>query len=191
MLGVRFLDVDFMRENLACASPTVWIIRFFCTVVKGEAAAWSASRSQCRMEAPERARSMATRAARPTSFCEPLYGTPGGGGLFGFKFSSRPHPRKFGVKRFLAVRRSWRGNGVDCFGLPPWKKFSAARPRPSRSAQEDGCSSLPCRGVLSFRSEAREASGSETARLHQARWRRSGGCMAARGARAAAGDADD
>ena len=23
MLGVRFLDVDFMRENLACASPTV------------------------------------------------------------------------------------------------------------------------------------------------------------------------
>ena len=24
MLGVRFLDVDFMRENLACASPTVY-----------------------------------------------------------------------------------------------------------------------------------------------------------------------
>ena len=48
----------------------------------------------------------AARAARPTSFClatEPLYGTPGGG-LFGFKFSSRPHPRKFGVKRFLVVR---------------------------------------------------------------------------------------
>src|SRR5262249_18345667 len=119
-----------------------------------------------------------------------VYMGPPGGGLFGFKFSSRPHPRKFGVKRFLAVRRSWRGNGVDCFGLPPWKKFSAARPRPSRSAQEDGCSSLPCRGVLSFRSEAREASGSETARLHQARWRRSGG-VAGRGASAAAGDADD
>jgi hypothetical protein len=49
-----------------------------------------------------------------------------GGGLFGFKFSSRPHPRKFGLKRFLAVRRSWRGNGVACFGLPFWKKFSAA-----------------------------------------------------------------
>src|SRR5262249_19418280 len=44
-------------------------------------AAWSASRSACRMETPERARSMTTRAARPTSFClavEPLYGTPGG-----------------------------------------------------------------------------------------------------------------
>src|SRR5262249_34146675 len=39
------------------------------------------------------------------------------GGLFGFKFSSRPHPRKFGQKRFLAVRRSWRGNGVACFWL--------------------------------------------------------------------------
>ena len=52
--------------------------------------------------------------------------TPGAGGLFGFRFSSRPLPRKFGQKRFLAVRRSWRKNGVACFGLPPWKKFSAA-----------------------------------------------------------------
>jgi hypothetical protein len=34
--------------------------------------------------------------------------------------------------------------------------------------QEDGCSSLPCRGVLSFLSEAREASGSETPRVHHA-----------------------
>jgi hypothetical protein len=34
------------------------------------------------------------------------------------------------------------------------------------SAQEDGCSSLSCRGVLSFRSGAREASGSETPRVH-------------------------
>jgi hypothetical protein len=32
--GVRFLDVDFMRINL----PTVYIIYFFFTVVKGEAA---------------------------------------------------------------------------------------------------------------------------------------------------------
>jgi hypothetical protein len=40
------------------------------------------------MEAPERARSMAARAARPTSFClaaEPLYGTPGAGGTFWFQ----------------------------------------------------------------------------------------------------------
>src|SRR5262249_14198698 len=44
-----------------------------------------------------------------------VYVGPRVGGLFGFKFSSRPHPRKFGLKRFLAVRRSWRGNGVACF----------------------------------------------------------------------------
>jgi hypothetical protein len=37
---------------------------------------------ECRMEAPERARSMAARAARPTSFslaAEPLNGPPGRG----------------------------------------------------------------------------------------------------------------
>jgi len=52
---------------------------------KGGAAAWSASRSQCRMEAPERARSMAARAPRPTSFClatERLCGPPPGRGDF-------------------------------------------------------------------------------------------------------------
>jgi hypothetical protein len=43
---------------------------------------------------------------------------------------------------------------------------------------------LPYRGVLSFRSEAREAPGSETARLHRAHRRRSSR-VAARGARAA------
>ena len=51
---------------------------------------------------------------------------PPGRGTFWFRFSFRPHPRKFGQKRFLAVRRSWRGSGVACFGLPPWKKLSAA-----------------------------------------------------------------
>src|SRR5262245_35103890 len=56
MLGVRFLDVDFMRINFACGLPTVYFICFFCIVVKGGAAAWSASRSQCRMEAPGRVR---------------------------------------------------------------------------------------------------------------------------------------
>src|SRR6516162_4711441 len=106
---------------------------------------------------------------------------PWGGGRAKIENSSRRHPRKFGQKRFLAVRRSWRGNGVACFGLPPWKKFSAAWSRSSRSAREDGCSSLPCRGVLSFWSGAREASGSETPRVHHATRRR--GCLAARGAR--------
>jgi hypothetical protein len=43
--------------------------------------------------------------------------------------------------------------------------------------QRDGCSSLPCRVVLSFRSEARDASGSETSRVHHAA-RRLGGMAA-------------
>jgi hypothetical protein len=47
----------------------------------------------------------------------------------------------------------------------------------------DGCSSLlPFGGVLSFQSEAREASGSETPRVYHVARRRCGG-VAARGAR--------
>ena len=61
----------------------------------------------------------AARAARPTSFClaaEPLYEDPGRGDFSVSNFSSSgPHPRRFGLKRFLAVRRAWRGNGVACF----------------------------------------------------------------------------
>src|SRR6516162_938992 len=38
-----------------------------------------------------------------------------------------------------------------------------------------GWAAVCCRGVLSFRSEAREASGSETARVHHAPRRRGGG----------------
>ena len=29
MLGVRFLDVDFMRENLACARPQLYMLYVF------------------------------------------------------------------------------------------------------------------------------------------------------------------
>ena len=68
----------------------------------------------------------AARAARPTSFLSchrTSMWAPRWGGLFGFKFSSRPHPRKFGLKRFLAVRRSWRGNGVACFWATSLEKI--------------------------------------------------------------------
>src|SRR5215467_3238075 len=57
---------------------------FFCTVVKGRTAAWSASRSQCRMEAPGRVRGMRRRhepRGQP-HFClatERLCGPPVGG----------------------------------------------------------------------------------------------------------------
>src|SRR5262245_13449725 len=58
-LGCRFhADKLWLRvSNCIAYTP-------FCTVVKGRAAARSAPRSQCRMEAPERARSMARRGPR-------------------------------------------------------------------------------------------------------------------------------
>src|SRR5262249_19366755 len=100
MLGVRFLDVDFMRENLACATPTVYVIRVYCTVVKGGAAAWSASRSQCRMEAPGRVRGMRRRhepRGQPHFVLPPnLYlGPPVAGGFFGSNFHPGLVPRNF------------------------------------------------------------------------------------------------
>src|SRR5262249_35567504 len=136
-------------------------------VVKGGAAAWSASRSQCRMEAPERARSMAARSARPTSFLSchrTSMWAPRWGGLFGFKFSSRRHPRKFGQKRFLAVRRSWRGNGVACFWATSLGKiFGGVIAIISfRSGGWMQQSAVPRCAILSVRSMGVEASGSET-----------------------------
>src|SRR5262249_36948147 len=82
---------------------------------------------------------------------------PLGGGRAKIENSSRRHPRKFGQKRFLAVRRSWRGNGVACFWATPWKKIFG------------GVIAIIsfCPGG-SFLSEAREASGSETPRVHHA-----------------------
>src|SRR5262245_35796435 len=68
-------------------------------------------------------------------------------------------------------------------GRAPLASFDGWRGRSTA-----GPTSLPP-GVLSFLSEAREVSGSETARLHHAARRRSG-CVAARGARATAADAD-
>src|SRR5262249_57729776 len=107
-VGGTFLGYRFHGDN-----PCLRVSH--CTVVKGGAAAWSASRSQCRM----RVRGMRRRhepRGQPHFVLPPnLYMGPPVGGLFGFRFSSRPHPRKFGVKRFLVVRMSWRGNGGACF----------------------------------------------------------------------------
>src|SRR5262249_49261564 len=63
-------------------------------------------------------------------------------------------------------------------GRAPLASFDGWRGRSTA-----GPTSLPP-GVLSLVSEAREVSGSETARLHHAA-RRRGGCVAFRGARAA------
>src|SRR6516162_3906969 len=123
------------------------------------------------------------------------------GGLFGFKFcgreraplgggrskienSSRLYPRKFGQKRFLAVRRSRRKNGVACFWATSWEKIfggviAIISFRPGGWMQQ---SAVPRCAILSVRSTG--GTGSETARVHHAA-RRRGRRLAARGARAA------
>src|SRR5262249_61034595 len=97
--------------------------------------------------------------ARPCSTCprgladlaSRVTGVHGGpqGGLFVFKFSSRAHPRKFGLKLFLVMRSGPISAevGWPVLGLPPWKKLSAARSRSSRSAQEDAA---VCRAELCY-----------------------------------------
>src|SRR5262245_42295818 len=54
---------------------------------------------------------------------------PLGGGRAKIENSSRRHPRKFGQKRFLAARRSWRGNGVACFWATSCAKVFRRRHR--------------------------------------------------------------
>src|SRR6516165_3885750 len=115
--------------------------------------------------------------------------SPRGGVRAKIENSSRRHPRKLALKLFLAVRRSWRGSGVALFWATSLEKIiggviAIISFRPGGWMQQ---SAVP--GVLSFRSEAREVSGSETAPVHHAPLRR--GCVTARGARAAAGDAGD
>src|SRR6516164_6462137 len=106
---------------------------------------------------------------------------PLGGGRAKIENSSRRHPRKFGQKRFLAVRRSWRGNGVACFWATSLEEIfggviAIISFRPGGWMQQSG---VPRCAILS--GEPREASGSETPRVHNvARW--CGGCVAARGA---------
>src|SRR5262249_26684038 len=91
------------------------------------------------MEAPGRVRGMRRRLI----FVLPpnVYVAPRQGGLFGFKFSSRAHPRKFGLKRFLAVRRSWCGSRVAYFWVTSFrKKFIGSR------GEAPCVASVSCRG---------------------------------------------
>src|SRR6516165_3634582 len=78
--------------------------------------------------------------------------------------------------------------GWPVFGLPPWKKLSAFHAAASATAASSRA--FLHAAALSWEikaSETREASGSETARVHHAARRRDG--VAARGVGAAAGDA--
>src|SRR5262249_45564998 len=99
--------------------------------------------------------------------------SPPVGGLFWFQIFIQVPSRKFGQKRFLAVRRSWRGNGVACFWATSLEKIfggvvAIISFRPGGGMQQCG---VPRCAILSVGS--REASGSETARVHHAVRRRS------------------
>src|SRR6516225_10152299 len=113
---------------------------------------------------------------------------PRGGGRAKIENSSRRNPRKFGLKRFLAVRRSWRGKWGGLFlGYLLGKNFrrrDCDHLIPPRRMDAAVCRAEVC---YPFGRKHGKASGSETARLHHARWRRGGG-VAARGKGAAFGE---
>ena len=86
--------------------------------------------------------------------------SPPGEGRAKIENSSRPHPRKFGQKRFLAVRRSWREKWGGLFWATSLEKIFGGMIaiisfRPGGWMQQSAAPS-----VLSFRSEAREGAGS-------------------------------
>ena len=146
------------------------------------------------MEAPGWVRGMRRRyepRGQPHFVLPPnLYMGPPVGGTFWFQILIQaPSPEIWRKTIFGGEGGCWRGKWGGLFWATSLEKIiGGVIAIISRSAKEDGCSSLPCRGVLSFRSGAREALGSEPALVHHAARRRGGG-VAARGARAAAGDA--
>src|SRR5262249_46630016 len=100
-------------------------VHIFCTVVKGGAAAWSASRSQSRMEAPERARSMVAQAAGQPHFClatERLCGPPVGG-TFWFQILIQASSPEIWRKTISGVRGvAGAVSGVACFWVTSFRK---------------------------------------------------------------------
>src|SRR6516164_11252870 len=110
---------------------------------------------------------------------------PRGGGLFDFKFSSRPRPRKFGVKRFLVVREVAGAEvGWPVLGLPPLEKIIGGVNR-DRLVPPRWIDAAVYRAEVCYpfgRKHGRHCR--EAAPVHHAARRR--GDVAARGARAAA-----
>src|SRR5262252_3383912 len=120
MVGVRFLDLDFIAIKLPSLRLTGYLILFYCIVRENTSGV------------------MQDGGPGQRWWCEPrgpgVRDAPRWGGRAKIENSSRRHPRKFGLKRFLAVRRSWRGSGVACFWATSLEKISAAWLRSSRSA---------------------------------------------------------
>src|SRR6516225_10621716 len=120
-----------MRINFACGLQTVYLIPFFCTVVKGGAAAWNGSRSQCRMEAPGRVRGMRRRhepRGQPHFVLPPnVYVGPPVGGTFWFQIFIQASSPDIWSETISGAEGGPGGEmGWPVFGLPPWKKLSAA-----------------------------------------------------------------
>ena len=155
-----------MRINSACG------LILFCTVVKREAAAWSASRSQSRMEAPERARSMVARAAGQPHFClatERLCGPPRVGRTFWFQiFIQAPSPEIWRKTISGGEGGCWRGKWGGLFLGYLLGRNYRRRDRdhlvPPRRMDAAVCRAEVCYPL----SGAREVVGSETARVHAA-----------------------
>ena len=64
-----FLGCRFHADKLCLRASYCMVIHIFCTVIKEGAAAWGASRSQSRMEAPERARAWRRGPRGQPHFC--------------------------------------------------------------------------------------------------------------------------
>ena len=103
-------------------------MRLFCTVVKGGEAAWSASRSQCRMEAPGRVRGMRRRhepRGQPHFVLPPnLYMGPPVGGTFWFQiFIQAPSPEIWPKTIFGGEGGYWRGKWGGLFWATSLEKI--------------------------------------------------------------------
>src|SRR5262249_32253375 len=115
---------------------------------------------------------------------------PWGGGRAKIENSSRPHPWKFGVKRFLVLRealaRKWGGLFLSYLLGKNYRRRDRDHLVPPRGWMQQ--STVPRCAILSVGSTG--VTSSEAARVHYA-CRRRGSSVAAGGTRAAGGDAGD
>src|SRR5215468_6541310 len=186
MFGVRFLDADFLRINLTCASPTVYVTLHSRKGKSGR------MHRDCNQDGGTGAGAQHGDAGREANliFVLPpnVYVGPPVGGTFWVRiFIQAPSLEIWRKTIFGGEGGSGEEVGWPVLGYLLGKNIGG-RSRSYHSAQEDGCSSLPCRGVLSFRSGAREASGNEAPQVHHAA--RRCGNLAAHGARTTAEGAD-
>jgi hypothetical protein len=96
----------------------------------------------------------------------PMWAPPGRGDFSVSNFDPDPIPGNLGETIFGAREVAGGEWGGLFWATSLGKIIGGVTALISFRLQRDGCSSLPCRVVLSFRSEAREASGSETSRVH-------------------------